>query len=200
MVNTSRYNTTDGGPETLQRFLIASESDTIHQRSYSTKLLPELLQTHDYARAFFDRCSAVMGMTDDSEELALARLQRQTVLDVPGYEFHMLIDEAALRVTVGSCEVMTTQIRHLMNILTARAHVRIGIIALNAEFIASADSFDFSTATDSDNERITDPFENTDTVELVERTFDLLATTAVYGQEAHAILARALAGHAESGI
>ncbi|APE36846.1 hypothetical protein BOX37_26225 [Nocardia mangyaensis] len=62
MVNTSRYDTADGGPETLQRFLIASESDTINQRSYSTKLLPELLQTHDYARAFFDRCSAVMGM------------------------------------------------------------------------------------------------------------------------------------------
>ncbi|MFC9472109.1 Scr1 family TA system antitoxin-like transcriptional regulator [Nocardia sp. NPDC056952] len=200
MVNTSRYDTTAGGPETLQRFLIASESHTIHQRSYSTKLLPELLQTHDYARAFFDRCSAVMGMADDSEELALARLQRQTVLDMPGYEFHMLIDEAALRVTVGSCEVMITQIRHLMNILTARAHVRIGIIALNAEFLAPADSFDFSTATDSDNKRITDPFENTDTAELVERTFDLLATTAVYGEEAHTILARALAGHAESGI
>ncbi|MGW0325554.1 Scr1 family TA system antitoxin-like transcriptional regulator [Nocardia sp. NPDC003183] len=200
MEDTSGYDTTAGGPETLQRFLIASESDTIHQRSYSTKLLPELLQTHDYARAFFDRCSAVMGMADDSEELALARLQRQTALDMPGYEFHMLIDEAALRVTVGSCEVMTTQIRHLINILTARAHVRIGIIALNAEFLAPADSFDFSTATDSDNQPITDPFENTDTVELVERTFDLLATTAVYGEQAHAILARALAGHTESGI
>ncbi|MEV0853769.1 Scr1 family TA system antitoxin-like transcriptional regulator [Nocardia fluminea] len=200
MVNTSRYDTTDGGPETLQPFLITSESDTIHQRSYSTKLLPELLQTHDYARAFFDRCSAVMGMADDSEALALARLQRQTALDVPGYDFHMLIDEAALRVTVGSCEVMTTQIRHLMNILTARAHVRIGIIALNTEFMFPADSFDYSYATDSDNKQIIDPFEDADVVELVERTFDLLATTAVYGEEAHAILARALASHTESGI
>lgn len=200
MVNTSRYDTADGGPETLQRFLIASESDTINQRSYSTKLLPELLQTHDYARAFFDRCSAVMGMDDDSEALALTRLQRQTALDEPGYYFHMLIDEAALRVTVGSSEVMTTQIRHLMNILTARAHVLIGIIPLNAEFLAPADSFDFSYATDSDNKRIIDPFEEADIVELVERTFDLLATTAVYGEEAHAILARALASHTESGI
>ncbi|MFE3318127.1 Scr1 family TA system antitoxin-like transcriptional regulator [Nocardia sp. NPDC059195] len=200
MVNTSRYDDTDGGPEALQRSLIASESDTINQRSYSTKLLPGLLQTHDYARAFFDRCSAVMGMADDNEALALARLQRQTVLDMPGYDFQMLIDEAALRVTVGSSEVMATQIRHLMNILTAREHVRIGIIVLNAEFLAPADSFDFSNATDSDNKRITDPLENTDTVELVERTFDLLATTAVYGEEAHAILVRALASHTESGI
>lgn len=200
MVNASRYDTTDGEPKTLQRFLIASESDTVHQRSYGTKLLPELLQTHDYARAFFDRCSAVMGMADDSEELALARLQRQTVLDMPGYDFHMLIDEAALRVTIGSAEVMTTQIRHLMNILTARAHVRIGIIALNAEFMSPADSFDFSYATDSDNKQVIDPFEDADVVELVERTFDLLTTTAVYGEEAHAILARALANHTESGI
>ncbi|MFD8100327.1 Scr1 family TA system antitoxin-like transcriptional regulator [Nocardia fluminea] len=113
--------------------------------------------------------------------------------------FHMLIDEAALRVTVGSSEVMTTQIRHLMNILTAREHVRIGI-ALNAKFLAPADSFDFSYATDSDNKRITDPFDDADIVEPVERTFDLLATTTVYGEEAHAILVRALASHTESGI
>ncbi|MFE9788899.1 Scr1 family TA system antitoxin-like transcriptional regulator [Nocardia salmonicida] len=200
MANTSWHDTTDGGQDVLQRSLILRESDTNNQRSYNTKLLPELLQTHDYARAFFDRCSAVMAMTDDSEELALARLQRQTVLDMPGYDFHMLIDEAALRVTVGSSEVMTTQIRHLMNILTARAHVRIGIIALNAEFLSPADSFDFGYATDSDDKRITDPFEDADVVELVERTFDLLATTAVYGEEAHAILVRALASHTESGI
>ncbi|MEU4321097.1 Scr1 family TA system antitoxin-like transcriptional regulator [Nocardia fluminea] len=87
----------------------------------------------------------ILRESDDSE--ALARLQRQTALDLPGYDFHMLLDEAALRVTVGSSEVMTTQIRHLMNILTAGEHVRIGIIALNAEFLAPADSFDFSYAT-----------------------------------------------------
>ncbi|WP_101463329.1 Scr1 family TA system antitoxin-like transcriptional regulator [Nocardia fluminea] len=200
MANTSWHDITDGGQDVLQRSLILRESDTNNQRSYNTKLLPELLQTHDYARAFFDRCSAVLAMTDDSEELALARLQRQTALDMPGYDFHMLIDEAALRITVGSSEVMTTQIRHLMNILTARAHVRIGIIALSAEFLSPADSFDFSYATDSDDKRITDPCEDADVVELVERTFDLLATTAVYGEEAHAILVRALASHTESGI
>lgn len=199
MANTSWHDVTGDGLEALQRSLILRESDTNNQRSYSTKLLPGLLQTHDYARAFFDRCSAVMGTADDSEELALARLQRQTALDVPGYDFHMLIDEAALRVTVGSSEVMATRIRHLMNVLTAREH-RVGIIPLNAELLSPADSFDFSYATDSDNKQITDPFENADTVELVERTFDLLATTAVYGEEAHAILVRALASHTESGI
>ncbi|WP_431957982.1 DUF5753 domain-containing protein [Nocardia lijiangensis] len=201
MSNISWYDVVDDGPETLQRSLIPIEADTKQQRSYSTDILPGLLQTLDYARAMHTKCSAVLKLTDDSEATAIARLERQTVLDLPGHQFHMLIDETALRRTVGSSEVMAAQIRHLTNSLTARDHVRIGIIPLDAGFVVPTINFVLRDTTSADSEGITGPIENKESaeIELVERTFDLLATTAVYGEEARAILARALASHTESG-
>ncbi|PKV76708.1 DUF5753 domain-containing protein [Nocardia fluminea] len=202
MATTSWYDVTDGGLETLQRSLIPLESDTKNQRSYNPMIIPGLLQTHDYAQAILTKCSAVLEFPDDSEATAIARMERQNVLDQPGHEFHMLIGEAALRLTVGSSEVMAAQIRQLADVLTAREHVRIGIIPLNAEFVAPAINFVLNDTTSADSEAITGPIENTESaeIELVERTFNLLATTAVYGEEAHAILTRALASHTESGI
>nr|WP_181698993.1 Scr1 family TA system antitoxin-like transcriptional regulator [Nocardia sp. GTS18] len=102
MANTTWYNVTDGGLKTLQRSLIPREADTKSQRSYSPTILPGLVQTHDYARAILTKCSAVLGLADDSEATALARLERKSMLDQPGHEFHMLIDERALRLTVAA--------------------------------------------------------------------------------------------------
>ena len=96
MTNTSWYDVTDGGLETLQRSLIPLEADTKNHRSYNSTILPGLLQNHDYARAILTKCSAVLEFPNDSEATATARLERQSVLDLPGHELHMLIGEAAL--------------------------------------------------------------------------------------------------------
>ncbi|MEU4810831.1 DUF5753 domain-containing protein [Nocardia fluminea] len=200
MSSTSWYDVTDGGLETLQRSLITLEADTKKQRSYSPEIIPGLLQTRHYARAILAKCAAVLELTDDSE--ATARLERQAVLDLPGHDFHMLISESALRTTVGSSEVMAAQIRQLADVLTAREHVRIGIIPLSAEFVAPAINFVLHDTSHVDSEGITGPIENTESVEieLVERTFDLLATTAVYGDDARVLLDHALAAHVGPGI
>ncbi|MFD3510997.1 DUF5753 domain-containing protein [Nocardia sp. NPDC058666] len=202
MSKKSWYDITDGGLETLQRSLIPIEANTKNHRSYNPKIIPGLLQTHDYARAILTKCSAVLNLADDSEATAIARMERQAVLDLPEHEFHMLIDESALRLTVGTPEVMAAQIQHLTEILTARDHVKIGIIALGAEFVAPAINFVIKDTIVVDSEGITGPIEYTESgeIELVERTFDLLAATAVYGEEAHAILSRALASHTATGI
>lgn len=200
MTTKTWHDVTDGGLETLQRSLIELEAKTQLHRWYSPTILPGLVQTHDYARAILAKCSAVLGLADDSEATAIARLERQTVLDMPGHGFHMLIDERALLLTVGSSKVMATQIRHLSTILTARDHVTIGIIPLTAEFVAPAINFVIADTTSVDSEGIVGPIEHTEPgeVELVERTFDLLATTAIYGDDAQVILTRALASHAGS--
>ncbi|MFF2085412.1 DUF5753 domain-containing protein [Nocardia sp. NPDC058176] len=200
MTTKTWHDVTDGGLETLQRSLIDLEAKTKFHRWYSPTILPGLLQTHDYARAILTKCSAALGLVDDSEATAIARLERQTVLDFPGHEFHMLIDERALHLTVGSSEVMATQIRHLSTILTARDHVKIGIIPLTAEFVAPAINFVISDTTRVDSEDIVGPIEHSspEKVELVERTFDLLATTALYGDDAQVILTRVLANHTEA--
>ncbi|TDP28231.1 DUF5753 domain-containing protein [Nocardia ignorata] len=202
MSYSSWYAVAEGGLETLQRSLIDIEADTKDQRSYSPDIIPGLVQTLDYARAVLTKCSAVLGLPDDSEATAGVRLQRQAVLDAPGHRFHMLIGEAALRRTVGSHAVMAAQIRQLGDILTARDNVEIGIIPLDAEFVAPADNFVIHDSTGVDVEAVTGSIETADAdeVALAQRTFDLLASQAVYGETARALLDRVLAEHVGPGI
>ncbi|MGS2809252.1 MULTISPECIES: DUF5753 domain-containing protein [Nocardia] len=203
MSYSSWYDATDNtGLETLQRSLIDIEAETKYQRSHSPEILPGLVQTLDYARAILTKCSAALGLPDDSEATATARMQRQAVLDAPGHRFHLLIGEAALRRTVGSHAIMAAQIRQLGDILTTRDNVEIGIIPLDAEFIGQADNFVIHDETAVAIETVTGSVETTgaDEIALALRTFDLLADQAFYGEHARALLDRALAEHIGPGI
>lgn len=203
MPYSSWYDATDNtGLETLQRSLIDIEADTKYQRSHSPEILPGLVQTVDYARAILTKCSAALGLPDDSEATATARMQRRAVLDAPGHRFHLLIGEAALRRTVGSHAIMATQIRQLGDILTSRDNVEIGIIPLDAEFIGQADNFVIHDETAVAIETVTGSLETTgaDEIALALRTFDLLAGQARYGEHARALLDRALTEHVGPGI
>lgn len=173
-----------------------------HHTESECEEVPFALQTLDYARAILTKCSTVLELPGDSEATAAVRLQRQTVLDLPGHRFHMLIGEEALLRTVGNAEIMTAQIRSLTQTLPERDHVKIGIIPLNAEFTAPTTNFVTQESTGVDIEAVTGAVEATDEKEiaLAGRTFDLLATQAVYGQDARAILDLALAGHADPRV
>ncbi|MBW0273090.1 hypothetical protein ATM97_23685 [Nocardia sp. MH4] len=203
MSYSSWYDATDNtGLETLQRSLIDIEAETKYQRSHSPEILPGLVQTLDYARAILTKCSAALGLPDDSEATATARMQRQAVLDAPAHRFHLLIGEAALRRTVGSHAIMAAQIRQLGDILTTRDNVEIGIIPLDAEFIGQADNFVIRDETAVAIETVTGSVETTgaDEIALALRTFDLLSDQAFYGEHARALLDRALAEHVGPGI
>ncbi|WP_052314472.1 DUF5753 domain-containing protein [Nocardia thailandica] len=202
MSYSSWYAVADDGLEPLQRSLIDIEAETKHQRSYSSEILPGLVQTLDYARAILSKCTTVLGVPDDSEATAAVRMQRQAVLDAPGHRFHLLIGEAALRRTVGSHAIMAAQIRQLADILTSRDTVDIGIIPLDAEFIGQADNFVIHDESSVDIETVTGSVETSgaDEIALAVRTFELLADQARYGEHARALLDRALAEHAGPGI
>lgn len=197
MSYTSWNDTVDGGLATLQQALINIEADTKYQRSYSPDLVPGLLQTPDYARAVLTRCSAVLGSPDDIEQTTTARMERQKGLDAPGRQFRILINEAALSKTVGSAAVMATQLRQLRETLTTRENVEIGIIPANAEFVAPATNFVIHDTTHVDVETLTGAIEarGIEDIALAERTFALLAAQATYGDDARAIVDRALATH-----
>ncbi|MEV0768610.1 DUF5753 domain-containing protein [Nocardia salmonicida] len=197
MSYTSWNDTVDDGLATLQRSLIDIEADTASQRGYNPDLIPGLLQTPDYARAVLTRCSAVLGLPDDSEATATARMERQAVLDAPGHQFRLLIGEAALLQTVGSAAVMAAQLRALAETLTARENVEIGIIPVNAEFVAPTTNFVINDTISVDIETVTGSIEahGIEEIAVAERTFALLAAQAAYGDEARVIVDRALATH-----
>jgi transcriptional regulator with XRE-family HTH domain len=96
---------------------IAYEAEAVEMRNFEPTLVPGLLQTEDYARAV----NSVGRETDEEaiEQRVRARLTRQEVLTRrPGapLRMHTIISEAALNIEVGSAEVVSAQLGHIVEL------------------------------------------------------------------------------------
>ncbi|OIJ96738.1 transcriptional regulator [Streptomyces sp. MUSC 14] len=99
-------------------------------RVYEVQFVHGLLQTEQYARAVVRR-----GMTgaspDDVERRVALRLERQKYLLADAAagapEFHIVLDEAALRRPYGDREVMRGQLQHLIDV-SERPNVRLQVM------------------------------------------------------------------------
>ncbi|WP_133740672.1 helix-turn-helix domain-containing protein [Actinorugispora endophytica] len=106
------------------------ETETSVIRTYECQVIPGLLQTAEYAEAIF-RANLVRS-DEEIRERVVARLKRQEILnrvDPPAY--WVILDEAALRRTVGSREVMKVQLRHLTH-MAARHNINIYVLPFSA--------------------------------------------------------------------
>ncbi|MEU6508822.1 MULTISPECIES: helix-turn-helix transcriptional regulator [unclassified Streptomyces] len=96
-------------------------------RVYEVQFVHGLLQTEEYARAVVRR--GMKGASpDDVERRVALRLERQRHLfaaDAP--EFHIVLDEAALRRPYGDREVMRGQLQHLIDV-SERPNVRLQVM------------------------------------------------------------------------
>jgi transcriptional regulator with XRE-family HTH domain len=90
------------------------EAQAIRLKSFELALVPGLLQTEDYARCLLtDR----IGFNGDVEEVVTARIARQAILDRDNPpELFAVIDEAVLHRPVGGPDVMTGQLKHLVEL------------------------------------------------------------------------------------
>jgi transcriptional regulator with XRE-family HTH domain len=96
-------------------------------RVYEVQFVHGLLQTEEYARAVVRRGMKGASAADVERRVAL-RLERQRYLfsdNAP--EFHIVLDEAALRRPYGDREVMRGQLQHLIDI-SQRPNVRLQIM------------------------------------------------------------------------
>jgi transcriptional regulator with XRE-family HTH domain len=112
------------------RPFVPHEAEAAALRWYEHALVPGLLQTEDYARAVL---STRPNTSDDQiEELVAARMQRQDVFcrEEPPLLW-TLIDEAALYREVGSSEVMSRQLLHLVD-LSRRPNITIQVVPYSA--------------------------------------------------------------------
>ncbi|MGX1543731.1 helix-turn-helix domain-containing protein [Streptomyces adustus] len=96
-------------------------------RAYEVQFVHGLLQTEAYARAVVQR--GMKGASEaDVERRVTLRLERQKYLfseNAP--DFHIVLDEAALRRPYGDREVMRDQLQHLIEI-SERSNVRLQIM------------------------------------------------------------------------
>lgn len=111
--------------------LLSREGEAVSIRTYESSVIPGLLQTPEYARAVMHaRCP-----TDPPELVErgmTVRMTRQAVLrgeQPPAY--HALLDEAALRHTVGSLQIMAAQYADLLA-MAERPHVALQVVPFGA--------------------------------------------------------------------
>ncbi|AYN43677.1 XRE family transcriptional regulator [Streptomyces dangxiongensis] len=96
-------------------------------RVYEVQFVHGLLQTEEYARAVVRRGMKGASAADVERRVAL-RLERQKyLLSDAAPEFHIVLDEAALRRPYGDREVMRGQLQHLIDI-SARPNVRLQVM------------------------------------------------------------------------
>lgn len=113
-------------PSTYSDF-ISLESQASVMRTLENSVVPGLLQTPEYAREVTR--AAVDGAPDGKvDALVEVRLARQDVLrSNPPLKLSAVLDEAALRRTVGGPEVMARQLEHLGE-AAQLPHVRIQVL------------------------------------------------------------------------
>ncbi|MGW4483944.1 helix-turn-helix domain-containing protein [Amycolatopsis sp. NPDC004368] len=111
--------------------LIRFEDDASAIRSYEPMVLPGLAQTPDYARAVIHATNPTLS-DDEVEGLVAARLGRQVVLsrrEAP--TVHILIEETAIRRTIGDIAIMRGQLENLLTVGN-RSNVTIQVVPFSA--------------------------------------------------------------------
>ncbi len=162
---------------------------------YCSTVVPGFLQTPGYASALLQANSGFHATPDDVDDAVRARMSRNRIVQSPGHQFAMLIEEAVLRYRLGGAETMAEQLGHLLDALTLPA-VRLGVIPFSAN---GRPMWTLETFTVFDDSRVhvellsaqvtvTAPSEIT----LYARAFERLAGMAVYGPQARALIASAI--------
>ncbi|MER6531142.1 helix-turn-helix transcriptional regulator [Streptomyces sp. NPDC001508] len=183
------------GLKRLQDSYVELYQSTELFRIYSPTLVPGLLQTEGYARALLSANARLLGLPDDADDAAAARVERSKVIHDAGHRFVMLIEEGVLYFQLGDADAMAAQLGYL---LTAGAlpSVSLGIIPSATrervlwpqELFHVYDDTLVSVELLSARVRVTQPSEIT----LYLTAFEQLRTMAVYGAEARALILKAI--------
>ncbi|MFJ7588465.1 helix-turn-helix domain-containing protein [Streptomyces sp. NPDC097617] len=164
---------------------------TFHVRQGSTVV--GMLQTAEYARHVFTRYADLHQSVRDTEEAVRARVKRQEMLYEPGRTFHIVMREATLHALVCPPPVLAAQLDRLAGVLGLDT-VSLGIVPFGASLkIPPANGFwlyddRLVIAEDWHAELWLD---DADSVGVYRKVWQALSDSAVYGTDAHRVIARA---------
>jgi transcriptional regulator with XRE-family HTH domain len=163
-------------------------------RSYSSWLVPGMIQTRPYTTAALQAIQRRRGLVDDVAEAVAARMERQRVLYEGDRRFAFLVEESVLRAGIGGAEVMAGQLGHLVSV-ASRPNVSLGVVPMRpdrerwpAEGFWIYDTAQVNVELISGYLTITQPSE----VAMYAETFAELAALAVYGANARALITDAM--------
>jgi transcriptional regulator with XRE-family HTH domain len=191
---------TAGGGAAKQADIAALEARATRIGEFQPAFIPGLLQTAQYARELLvawalDAAQGALGIGEaDVDPLVAARMQRQQLLYQPGKQVQLVVLEAALYSRVCSPEALAGQLDRLLAV-TSLPNVEFGIIPFAARLpvfpICSFMIFDTELVTAetlTGEQQVNEP----EQIALYDRFFTLLRDRADRGQDAAAIVHRAL--------
>ncbi|TYK43280.1 helix-turn-helix domain-containing protein [Actinomadura decatromicini] len=182
------------GLSRLQQTYVPLYERTTHFRVYQSHVVPGLLQTVEYASALLSAITMFRRIPNDAEAAASGRVERQRVL-YSERRFAFLVEEAVLMYGVGDSDVMAAQLRHLLTMMRLPS-VSFGVIPMNARprRIWTLEGFTIFDDVEVQIELLTAKVTVSAPGELsvYARAFGELATLAVTGDQARALIEQAL--------
>lgn len=162
-------------------------------RGWESSMIFGILQTPDYARHIFTRYAGLQRSPRDTEEAVRSRMKRQEALYDSSKTFRLLLWEPALHALVCPPAVLAAQLDRLAGTVGLDT-VELGIIPLSAPLkIPAATAFWLY----DDREAIVENWhaelwiDDSASVDTYLRTWRTLRESALYGPEAHRVIARA---------
>ncbi|MEU2059488.1 helix-turn-helix transcriptional regulator [Streptomyces sp. NPDC013455] len=159
-------------------------------RSYSSWLVPGMIQTQPYTTAALQAIQRRRGLVDDVADAVAARMERQRVLSERDRQFAFLVEESVIRSGIGGPEVMLGQLEHLIAV-ASRPNVSLGVVPMRpdrerwpVEGFWIYDAAQVNVELVSGYLTITQPSE----VAMYADTFAELSQLAVYGAKARTLI------------
>ncbi|MFJ1972388.1 helix-turn-helix domain-containing protein [Streptomyces sp. NPDC087903] len=163
-------------------------------RSYSSWLVPGMIQTRPYTTAALQAIQRRRGLVDDVADAVAARMERQRVLYEGDRRFAFLVEESVLLAGIGGTDVMAGQLGHLVSVASL-PNVSLGVVPMRpdrerwpAEGFWIYDTAQVNVELISGYLTLTQPSE----VAMYADTFAELAALAVYGANARALITAAM--------
>ncbi|MBM9624814.1 helix-turn-helix domain-containing protein [Streptomyces zhihengii] len=164
-------------------------------RSYSSWLVPGLLQTRAYTEAVLRAVQRRRVAVDDVEAAVAARIERQQVLLDPGKTFAFLLEESVLLSSIGDRDVLAGQLEHLAAV-ASRPNLSVGIVPAGpGRSRMPVEGFWIYDTTQVNVELISGYLTITQAHEITQYAgaFAELADQCVYGAAARQVIGQALA-------
>ncbi|MFJ1975333.1 helix-turn-helix domain-containing protein [Streptomyces sp. NPDC087903] len=183
------------GHRGVQERYVAEYRSTATVRGYEATVIPGLFQTPDYARHLLIHNAELMQSPHDTEDAVRARMKRQEVLYEAHRVFRVLIWEGALHALVCPHETMAGQLDRLVGLI-GMSTVELGIVPFGVQLkLTPKHGFWIFDEERVIVETINTEFtlESGEDVALYGRVWGNLDEGAVYGPQAHRLIARARA-------
>ncbi|MFM9445365.1 DUF5753 domain-containing protein [Streptomyces acidiscabies] len=182
------------GTEDIQDEVVALYRRSRRSRAFLPTMIWGTLQTEAYATVILRQVVEFLGVPDDVPAGVAKRMERQGVLYDGEHEYEVVLGEQALYTNVGGAKVMREQLQRLLREIELTS-LKLGILPATAETgIVPMPGFNLYDDATASYELVSTGVDITDPAELALhiKAFEAISRAAVYGEDAEALISKAL--------